>query len=288
MRKIIIGTPSWFRVLYDYFDDFLAKQSSEALSAARTAYCEFMLHYGLKGQKGGKDLESSKTFIKLINILAYNERKCGIGRGGGVKDEIISLQHIRYNAPNSRDVATGKPKGITRTAHEVSPEAQARLDYAISRAKSRVAKYNTAFNGGLTETVPSVVRGRKSGCIDMRFEQTTARQLATDKHHIFPAAEYPEISTYYENIICITPEQHYTWAHPDHDTHSINALYQYFLLLSKMEQIMQNVLDNIGTPGFYSFRRFTKVLDTGLSTDVFCQIRMNDFDAVSTLIDQHY
>lgn len=274
--------------IYSFFDVFLTKQTSESLSAARTAYCEFMLHYGLKGQKGGKDLESSKTFIKLINILAYNERKCGIARGGGVTDATISLQHIRYNAPNSRDVATGKPKSITRTAHEESPEAQARLDYAINRAKSRVAKYNTAFNGGMTETVPTVVRGRKPGCIDMRFEQTAARQMATDKHHIFPAAEYPEISTYYENIICITPEQHYTWAHPDHDTHSINRLYQYFLVLSKMEQIMQNVLDNIGTPGFYSFRRFTKVLDTGLSTDEFCQVRINDFDTVSSLIDQHY
>lgn len=274
--------------MYDYFDAFLSKQTSDSLATARTAYCEFMLHYGLKGQKGGKDLESSKTFIKLINILAYNERKCGIARGGGVTEATISLQHIRYNERNSRDVATGKPKGVTRTDHEVSPEAQARLDYAISRAKSRVSKYNVAFNGGMTETVPSVVRGRKPGCIDMRFEQTATRQIATDKHHIFPAAEFPKISTYYENIICITPEQHYTWAHPDHDTHSINQLYQYYLVLSKMEQIMLNIQDNVGTPGFYSFRKFTEVLDTGLSTDEFGQVPNNDFDRVSDLIDHYY
>lgn len=155
-------------------------------------------------------------------------------------------------------------------------------------AKSRVSKYNVAFNGGMTETVPSVVRGRKPGCIDMRFEQTATRQIATDKHHIFPAAEFPKISTYYENIICITPEQHYTWAHPDHDTHSINQLYQYYLVLSKMEQIMLNIQDNVGTPGFYSFRKFTEVLDTGLSTDEFGQVPNNDFDRVSDLIDHYY
>ncbi len=274
--------------IYDYFDTFLSKQTSDSLAVARTTYCDFMLDYGLKGQKGGKDLESSKTFIKLINILAYNERKCGIARGGGVTDAIISLQHIRYNERNSRDVATGKPKGVTRTDHEVSPETQARLEYAINRAKARVAKYNDAFNAGMTETIPSVVRGRKPGCIDMRFEQSAVRQIATDKHHIFPAAEFPEINTYYENIICITPEQHYTWAHPNHDTHLINKMYQYYLLLSKMEQIMLNIQDNVGTPGFYSFRKFTKVLDTGLSTDEFGKVPSNDFNTVSDLLDRYY
>jgi hypothetical protein len=105
---------------------------------------------------------------------------------------------------------------------------QARMDYAINRAKLRVAKYNVAFNGGVTETVPSVVRGRKPGCIDMQFEQLATRQQATDRHHIFPAAEFPDISTYYENIICITPERHLNRAHPAHDTHSVNRLYQYY------------------------------------------------------------
>ena len=96
------------------------------------------------------------------------------------------------------------------------------------------------------------------------------------------------MATYYENIICLTPEQHLNLAHPGHDTHVIDRLYQYYLILSKMEQIMVNVIDGVGTPEFYNFRRFTRVLDVGLSTDEFERIRMNDFDAVSSLVDSYY
>lgn len=274
--------------IYRYFDIFLQDQTKVSLSNARTLYAKFNQEYKIKGQKGGSNLESNKTFIKLINIMAYDERKCGIAKGGGVTDAPISLQHIRYNAPNSRDLANGKPKGLTRTEHEVSPAAIARTEYAINRAKQRVDKYNQAFNAGLTETMPMVIRGRKNNCIDMAFEVNASRQNATDKHHIFPAAEFPEISTYFENIICITPEQHLNIAHPSHDTHAINRMYQYYLILCKMERIMLNVIDGIGTPDFYSFRKFTKVLDVGLRTEEFERVSINDFDTVSTLIDSYY
>lgn len=274
--------------IYKYFEKFLQDQTKASLSEARTLYAKFNQDYKIKGQKGGSDLESNKTFIKLINIMAYYERQCGIARGGGVTDAPINLQHIRYNAPNSRDLAKGKPKGVTRTEHEVSPAAIARTEYAINRAKQRVDKYNLTFNDGLTETLPTILRGRKNNCIDMAFELSASRQKATDKHHIFPASEFPEISTFFENIICITPEQHLNHAHPAHDTHMIDRMYQYYLILSKMERIMLNVVDGIGTPDFYNFRKFTKVLDVGLRTEEFQKIPMNDFDTVSTLIDTYY
>lgn len=274
--------------IYCYFDTFLQEQTKSTLANARTTYAKFMQEHNIKGQKGGTDKESQKTFIKLINILAYDERKCGIAKGGGVTPEPINLQRIRYNAPNSRDIAKGKPKGVTRTEYTTSPAAIARNEYAINRAKQRIDKYNKTFNAGLTETFPTVTRGRKNNCIDMAFELSASRQIGTDKHHIFPASEFPEISTYFENIICITPEQHLNIAHPSHNPHAINKLYQYYLILSKMERIMLNVIDGIGTPDFYNFRKFTKVLDVGLSTEEFEQIPVNDFDAVSNLIDTYY
>ena len=97
-----------------------------------------------------------------------------------------------------------------------------------------------------------------------------------------------EINKYYENIICNTPEQNMNIAHPSHDTHAINRMYQYYLILCKMERIMLNVIDGIGTPDFYSFRKFTKVLDVGLRTEEFERVSINDFDTVSTLIDSYY
>lgn len=205
-----------------------------------------------------------------------------------LSEELISLQATRYNDSNFIDKAKGKPKGITRSEYEGGDRARARLEYDIVRAKRNVERYNVAFNSGFSETVPTVATANLLSGIDVRFEVAASTQTATDKHHIFPASDYPVISMYYENIICITPEQHYNWAHPNHDNTVVNREYQYYLLLSKTEQIMRNVLFSIGAPDFYNYRRFTKVLDVGLSTDSFEKISMNDFITLKDTMGQYY
>lgn len=273
--------------LYDVFDTFFALQTFDALKDVRSKFADFMFQNGLKGQKGGSPLESNRTCNKVINVLAYSERKLGTNRGR-VSDEQISLQATRYNDSNFMDKAKGKPKGVTRSEYEGDSRTRARLEYDITRAKRNVDRFNQTFNNGLSEALPTIITANSLTGVDVRFELVASRQTATDKHHIFPASEYPSISTYYENIICLTPEQHYNWAHPQHDTTVVNRAYQYYLLLSKTEQIMLNVKYMVGTPDFYSFRRFTKVLDVGLDTDEFERIAMNDFDTLKDAVSQYY
>ncbi len=60
------------------------------------------------------------------------------------------------------------------------------------------------------------------------------------------------------------------------------------MLLSKTEQILLNVKYMIGTPDFYNFRRFTRVLAVGLNTDAFERIAMNDFVTLKDTVGQYY
>ncbi len=273
--------------LYNAFETFFALQSMESLKDIRSSFSEFMFRYGLKGQKGGSPLECNRTCNKVINVLAYSERKMGTSRGR-VSDEQISLQATRYNDSNFMDKAKGKPKGVTRSEYEGEDRTKARLEYDITRAKRNVDRFNMTFCDGLSEAIPFVITSNTLTGVDVKFELAASRQAATDKHHIFPVSDFPSISTYYENIICLTPEQHYNWAHPHHDTSIVNRDYQYYLLLSKTEQILLNVKYLVGTPDFYNFRRFTKVLDVGLNTDAFERISMNDFVTLKDTVSQYY
>jgi hypothetical protein len=60
---------------------------------------------------------------------------------------------------------------------------------------------------------------------------------ATQVHHIFPKAMFPEIAHYIENLIKLTATQHKTMAHPNNNTHEINKDYQLTCLLAKPIQL---------------------------------------------------
>lgn len=50
--------------------------------------------------------------------------------------------------------------------------------------------------------------------------------VPTQAHHIFPKNEFPEIMHYVENLIMLTPNQHYSYAHPNNNTYIIDLTAQ--------------------------------------------------------------
>lgn len=104
--------------------------------------------------------------------------------------------------------------------------------------------------------------------------------LATQIHHIFPAADFPSISDYIENLIALTPNQHFSYAHPDNQTSYINKDFQYVCLLAKASTIMNDLTQT------YDFNAFKFVLNTGLNTDEFQMIC--DFSSLITKLDCFY
>ncbi len=112
-----------------------------------------------------------------------------------------------------------------------------------------VKQYNDRFNHSLSE-----VRGEN--------EITQATQI----HHIFPIQDFPLIADYIENLIALTPNQHFIYAHPNNQTRLIDRDFQYICLLAKTTTISNDI------QGVYDWDNYIFVLNTGLNTTIFSQV----------------
>ena len=101
----------------------------------------------------------------------------------------LTIDEIRYNRVNWRDL--NKDKAISRQAYKELfqqniGESEGYYKYAVQKAKKFVRQLHPF----------SEIH---------RFPEYPGLQA----HHIFMESEYPEIADYPENIICITPNQHF-------------------------------------------------------------------------------
>ena len=106
-------------------------------------------------------------------------------------------------------------------------------------------------------------------------------------HHIFPAGQFPQISGYYENIIALTPNQHFLKAHPNNKTQSINVDFQYVCLVAKTATIKEN-LTSTNSIKIYEFNKFLFVINIGLNDDSYEKIEDGDYDGILTKLAVSY
>lgn len=243
--------------LMKYFDLFYEKQDKDSLYQLRDKLKTFYHKY----TKVQNPLEPPRIFNKMINILAFKRRKRGTVRGD-VSKNTLTIENIRYNRINWRDVKKDKTMSRQEYNQLVSDEIEKEAGfyrYQIDKTK-RFVKTVEQF---------SEIH---------RF----AIYPATQAHHIFMASDFPEIADYPENIICITPNQHFYRAHPDNHTSRIDLDYQLVCLLCKLDSIERNYRQGKED---YSLNDFVTVLNTGLGTEDF-NSRM-DFEEVKFQILKH-
>lgn len=241
------------------FDDFLQCQDKDTFKNLKDAFIEFTI----SNTPINQSIECGRIFTKILNPLAFNSHKKGTIRGCLSKTS-ITLDELKYNRINWRDKLSGKDKHLARKEYEkISFPIQVNAKYNIQKAKKIVRRYNDKHNQGLSEV-----------------KQANEVVLATQIHHIFPAADFPSISDYIENLIALTPNQHFSYAHPDNQTSYINKDFQYVCLLAKASTIMNDLTQT------YDFNAFKFVLNTGLNTDEFQMIC--DFSSLITKLDCFY
>ena len=182
---------------------------------------------------------------------------------------------IMYNQRNWRDILSEKPKDMTRADYEVTLP---KLDddymtaYRINRAKKNLRRFNDLYRESKTEL----------------FDERHIMDIATQIHHIFPVNEFPAIADYLENLIALTPTQHFLYAHPNNNTQYIDRTYQYLCLVAKTGTIRDNLLGKRDEPIIYDFYLYQTVLNTGLGTEEFFEIREMDFDGLLNRIEKFY
>lgn len=251
--------------LWDPFESFFDEQTIEQYNNVKEVFRKFCWDFTpIKNHA-----EPARIFTKVLNPLAVLFKKKGTVRGH-LSKKIITLEDIKYNRTNFRD--KGKNKNVSRQqALRANTVLNNIYDYNVEKAKRRLRKFNEKYNSGRSEITDSFAIG----------------QPATHMHHIFPKNEFPTIADYVENLIALTAGQHLQKAHPAGNTQVIDPGYQYICLINKTDSIRKNLVDGIGEP-LYDFSDFMIVLDTGLSTDYFEDLPVNDFAQVVSGIECNF
>lgn len=256
--------------IYRMFEYFFRLQDKNSFKELKDAYTSFTIqNTPINGAT-----ECGRIFTKVLNPLACKYKKCGTERGHLSKD-IITQDMIMYNQRNWRDILSEKPKDMTRGDYEVTlprPDDDYMTTYRINRAKRNLRRFNDLYRDGKTEL----------------FDERHIMDPATQIHHIFPSNEFPRIADYLENLIALTPTQHYSYAHPNNNTQYVDKDYQYLCLIAKTGAIRDNLIGNTDKPIIYDFYLYQNVLNTGLNTEEFFEVQEMDFNGLLNRLEKYY
>jgi len=174
----------------------------------------------------------------LLNILSFKYKKLGTVKG---KIKEINYNDLLYNRPNWRDIK--KDKSLTRSEFNVlffeqGIDNKKSYEYYIAKAKRFVKNIHKISEIHKFNSYP-----------------------ATQAHHIFLASNYPELADIPENIIAITPNQHFYRAHPNNKTSVIDKSYQIICLIAKLDSIE---IDYYNNTEYYNKNNFIDVINIGL------------------------
>lgn len=198
------------------------------------------------------EVEVYRIFTKVINVYAAENDIQGTEKGHLSKD-IISFSDLMYNRKNWRDINKSK----SQTRQEAATEEEVRLQeeydaYQITKAMNILRKIQP----------------------DSEVKDQYANGEATQIHHIFPKSQFPEIAHYLENLIKLTPTQHYTKAHPNNHTQATNKDYQLVCLLAKSQNI-EHSLKTVGEK-YYRKESFIYVINVGLDAELSMRLSFAD------------
>ena len=259
--------------IYHLFDSFFNKQNKTHFEAMKRGFIAFYHdHTPIK-----KDYEPKRIFTKVLNPLAFRLKKKG-AEGGRMSKTLITKSDMMYNRDNFRDVYKDKPKDMTRKEWlERNPDINRREGYfeqQMSHSKKILKKLIAEFRGNISELTMFV---------DGHDDTAPPTQI----HHIFPKNEFPSIMHSIENLIALTPNQHYGFAHPNNNTQVVDLSAQKILLIAKTYSIKQNLESSTEEP-IYDFANFLTILAVGWGDVSVMDIEENDYSDVLHAINYHY
>ena len=237
-----------------YFELFKNKHESKKLTQEDFLFLKNRYTKFIKGNTNiQRDFEIPRIFNKIINIYSTYNNLPGSERGKLTKHE-YTFSDLMYNKKNWRDLNKGKN---------------------ISRQENAVLNSETDNNDSAYDNylVQKAIRTIKNLYLESEVNDQWANGEATQVHHIFPKSKFPQLSAYLENLIKLTPTQHYTKAHPSNRTDDINTDYQLTCLLAKCDSIEKSL-----KMGQYYYRKesFIHVINIGLNQQINSTILFGD------------
>lgn len=252
--------------MFSYFENFFENPNINSYFNMKDSFVEDTIKY----TNIEKETEPKRIFTKIINPMSFIRNTFG-SESGRISRNKITKDMLMYNRNNFRDIHNNKPKELTRNEHSIKTAdkpSESFIIYQTNKAKKLLKMFNDRFNDGKSE-----------------FEDGDL-SLATEMHHIFPVSEFNELSIYIENLIALTPNQHYLKAHPNRHTQKIDKSYQQMFLMVKADNIEKNI--RFGEEIIYDYDNFLYVLSTGLNDDRFNKIGSMNFEQIKILISMDY
>ena len=232
LEKVLKDSDIW-----KYFDNFFNKQDKNSLYELRDKYITFIKEH----TKIKKDKEPIRIFNPLLRTIAFKLKKLGTIDG---EVSVINYDDLLYNRPNWRDIK--KDKSLTREAFNAQ-------FFEKEICNDKFYKYQI-------EKAKKFIKAIHPFSEIHRFDAYPATQA----HHIFLSSQFPEIADIAENIIAITPNQHFYRAHPNNKTSMLDKSYQAICLISKLDSIEIDYMRGLGN---YSKEKFIDVLNIGLEKE---------------------
>ncbi|WP_106917750.1 hypothetical protein [Chryseobacterium aurantiacum] len=209
------------------------------------------------------ETEVNRIFPKILNVYACENNIQGTAKGR-ISANQFYYTDLMYNRPNWRD--TGKNKNTSRNE-------------AIEDHESLLMDQSSAYSDYMIQKAMKMIRKIYK---ESEIKDQWSNGEATQVHHIFSRSDFPSLAHYLENLIKLTPTQHYTKAHPSNRTDAINKDYQLVCLLAKTN----NIEESLGK-GEFLYRResLIYVINTGLSQNLDYSL---DFRGIKTELTRIY
>ncbi|MFD2584401.1 hypothetical protein ACFSR6_18015 [Pedobacter vanadiisoli] len=230
--KKVLEDSGFLKYLELYKGDY-----ANGLNEARSNLYEKYFHLISGNTPTQSRLDIQRMFHKIINVYAVEHNIPGSnGKFSATYSEMM------YNKKNWRDIY--KEKSITR---------KELLDTKGDEEKQEI------INAYYVQKAIKLIRKIHK---ESEVKDQWGVGEATQVHHIFSRAEFPELAHYIENLILLTATQHNTKAHPSNKTQQINKDYQLTCLLAKSDSIESSL-----NRGEFVYRKesFITVINKGLS-----------------------
>lgn len=220
-----------------FFDEY-AKESISNPIAAREELYDRYYRFINGNTPTHSQLDIRRMFHKVVNVFAAEHHL------HGSSGKLTYYSDLMYNKKNWRDI--DKDKTVTRQ-EAMEPENKKRQE---------------AINTYYVQKAIALIRKIHS---DSEVKDSWGNGEATQVHHIFPKAQFPQIAHYVENLILLTATQHNTKAHPNNKTQQINKDYQLVCLLAKADTIENSL--RLVADKYYRKESLVYVINTGLTAD---------------------
>ena len=231
----------------EFIDHLIEYKSKNLMGAESVDFYELKERFR-KFMRGHTNInnkrEIDRIFPKILNVFAVCNQIRG-SKKGRMSSHVFTYSDLMYNRTNFRDI--GKPKNVTRKR---------------SAAKAIADRSNSSNNTYRIEKAKKIIREKYS---HSEVYDQGASSRATQVHHIFPKHEWPQYADYLENLIKLTPEQHFNKAHPDSHTEMVDKHYQIQCLISKCNSIIESIESG---ELLYSKENFMEMLNDCLNLDL--------------------